>query len=160
MADQHVLHLMCSSSNARGDEQVRLKTISCFMALKQLKWCQVVERAVRSPLVVQAGDQTPCSVETSEVLSTVRRCSFDLPSCPTGPVPMRCGDDQATRTAQQHDRQESSDRRRSAAWRSGDRLGSFEPLLAYFSDRGRLIQADRGRRFSVIVDDHGCAQAM
>jgi hypothetical protein len=28
-------------------------------------------------------------------------------------------------------------------------------LSAYFSDRGRLIQFDRGRRFSVIVADHG-----
>ncbi len=25
-------------------------------------------------------------------------------------------------------------------------------LTAYFSDRGRLLQADRGRRFSAIVD--------
>ncbi|CDW96474.1 hypothetical protein THICB2_860001 [Thiomonas sp. CB2] len=31
---------------------------------------------------------------------------------------------------------------------------------AHFSDRGRLFQSDRGRRFSVIVDAPGCAQAM
>ena len=30
---------------------------------------------------------------------------------------------------------------------------------AYFSDRGRLFQTDRGRRFSAIVDAQGCAQA-
>ena len=30
---------------------------------------------------------------------------------------------------------------------------------AYFSDRGRLFQRDRGRRFSAIVDEQGCAQA-
>ena len=30
---------------------------------------------------------------------------------------------------------------------------------AYFSDRGRLFQSDRGRRFSAIVDAQGCAQA-
>ena len=30
---------------------------------------------------------------------------------------------------------------------------------AYFSDRGRLFQRDRGRRFSAIVDAQGCAQA-
>ncbi len=29
---------------------------------------------------------------------------------------------------------------------------------AYFSDRGRLNQTDRGRRFSAIVDAQGCAQ--
>jgi hypothetical protein len=28
-------------------------------------------------------------------------------------------------------------------------------LLAHFSDRGRLFQADRGRRFSAIVDARG-----
>jgi len=28
----------------------------------------------------------------------------------------------------------------------------FKPLIAHFSDRGRLFQADRGRRFSAIVD--------
>ncbi|VDY12624.1 protein of unknown function [Thiomonas sp. OC7] len=33
-------------------------------------------------------------------------------------------------------------------------------LRADFSDRGRLFQSDRGRRFSVIVDAPGCAQAM
>ncbi|VDY10533.1 protein of unknown function [Thiomonas sp. Sup16B3] len=33
-------------------------------------------------------------------------------------------------------------------------------LRAHFSDRGRLFQSDRGRRFSVIVDAPGCAQAM
>ena len=32
-------------------------------------------------------------------------------------------------------------------------------LDAYFSDRGRLFQRDRGRRFSAIVDAQGCAQA-
>ncbi|CQR41363.1 hypothetical protein THICB3100050 [Thiomonas sp. CB3] len=32
--------------------------------------------------------------------------------------------------------------------------------VAHFSDRGRLFQSDRGRRFSVIVDAPGCAQAM
>ena len=32
--------------------------------------------------------------------------------------------------------------------------------IAHFSDRGRLFQSDRGRRFSVIVDAPGCAQAM
>ena len=30
---------------------------------------------------------------------------------------------------------------------------------AYFSDRGRLFQRDRGRRFRLIVDAQGCAQA-
>ncbi len=30
---------------------------------------------------------------------------------------------------------------------------------AYFSDRGRWFQRDRGRRFTVIVDGRGCAQA-
>jgi hypothetical protein len=29
-------------------------------------------------------------------------------------------------------------------------------LSAYFSDRGRLFQSDRGRRFSVIVDGVSC----
>jgi hypothetical protein len=28
-------------------------------------------------------------------------------------------------------------------------------MAAYFSDRGRLFQADRGRRFSAIVDARG-----
>lgn len=32
-------------------------------------------------------------------------------------------------------------------------------LGAYFSDRGRWFQRDRGRRFSAIVDALGCAQA-
>ena len=32
-------------------------------------------------------------------------------------------------------------------------------LGAYFSDRGRWFQRDRGRRFTVIVDGRGCAQA-
>lgn len=32
-------------------------------------------------------------------------------------------------------------------------------LAAYFSDRGRLFQTDRGRRFNAIVDAQGCAQA-
>jgi hypothetical protein len=27
--------------------------------------------------------------------------------------------------------------------------------IAHFSDRGRRFRRDRGRRFSVIVDDHG-----
>lgn len=30
---------------------------------------------------------------------------------------------------------------------------------AHFSDRGRPFHRDGGRRFSVIVDDHGSAQA-
>jgi hypothetical protein len=30
---------------------------------------------------------------------------------------------------------------------------------AYFSDRGRSFQRDRGRRFRLIVDAQGCAQA-
>jgi site-specific recombinase XerD len=30
---------------------------------------------------------------------------------------------------------------------------------AYFSDRGRLFQSDRGRRFNVIADDHRGARA-
>src|SRR5450830_1012916 len=34
-----------------------------------------------------------------------------------------------------------------------------ELLDAHFSDRGRLFQADRGRRFSAIVDAQRCAQA-
>jgi len=29
--------------------------------------------------------------------------------------------------------------------------------FAHFSDRGRLFQPDRGRRFTVIVAGHGCA---
>ena len=37
-------------------------------------------------------------------------------------------------------------------------LGRPAPA-AYFSDRGRLFQADRGRRFRAIVDAQGCAQA-
>jgi len=32
-------------------------------------------------------------------------------------------------------------------------------MRAYFSDRGRRNQTDRGRRFSAIVDAQGCAQA-
>ena len=35
----------------------------------------------------------------------------------------------------------------------------FIAAAAYFSDRGRLFQSDRGRRFSAIVDAQGCAQA-
>ena len=44
--------------------------------------------------------------------------------------------------------------------------GPLSPLLAnilldaYFSDRGRLFQPDRGRRFIVIADDHRGARAM
>ena len=38
--------------------------------------------------------------------------------------------------------------------------GVYESWVnAYFSDRGRLKQTDRGRRFSAIVDAQGCAQA-
>jgi hypothetical protein len=33
-------------------------------------------------------------------------------------------------------------------------------LGAYFSDRGRRFQRDRGRCFTVIVDGRGCAQAI
>jgi hypothetical protein len=33
-------------------------------------------------------------------------------------------------------------------------------LGAHFSDRGRLFQADRGRRFSAIVDAQRCAEAL
>ncbi len=33
------------------------------------------------------------------------------------------------------------------------------PVRAHFSDRGRLFQRDRGRRFSAIVDARRCAQA-
>ena len=43
-----------------------------------------------------------------------------------------------------------------------DALGVLEQIhspTAYFSDRGRLFQTDRGRRFSAIVDAQGCAQA-
>ena len=36
-----------------------------------------------------------------------------------------------------------------------DLLNAESPLLAYFSDRGRSDQTDRGRRFSVIVDARG-----
>ena len=32
-------------------------------------------------------------------------------------------------------------------------------LAAHFSDRGRLFQSDRGRRFNAIVDARRCAQA-
>lgn len=39
-------------------------------------------------------------------------------------------------------------------------VGDGALLRAHFSDRGRLFQSDRGRRFSVIVDAPGCAQAM
>jgi hypothetical protein len=35
------------------------------------------------------------------------------------------------------------------------RVGSLRRLDAYFSDRGRLFQADRSRHFSVIMVDHG-----
>ena len=38
-------------------------------------------------------------------------------------------------------------------------LKSLNPATAYFSDRGRLFQRDRGRRFKLIVDAQGCAQA-
>lgn len=37
--------------------------------------------------------------------------------------------------------------------------GFANDSVAYFSDRGRLFQTDRGRRFSAIVDAQGCAQA-
>jgi hypothetical protein len=30
---------------------------------------------------------------------------------------------------------------------------------AHFSDRGRRFQRDRGRRFNLIADGRGCAQA-
>jgi hypothetical protein len=30
-------------------------------------------------------------------------------------------------------------------------------MRVYLSDRGRLFQADRGRRFNAIVDGGGCA---
>ncbi|CQR45155.1 hypothetical protein THICB3610040 [Thiomonas sp. CB3] len=40
------------------------------------------------------------------------------------------------------------------------RSASLARQGAHFSDRGRLFQSDRGRRFSVIVDAPGCAQAM
>jgi len=33
-----------------------------------------------------------------------------------------------------------------------------EAYTAHFSDRGRLFQADRGRRFSVIMDDQGARE--
>ena len=36
---------------------------------------------------------------------------------------------------------------------------SQTPHCAYFSDRGRLFQTDRGRCFSAIVDAQGGAQA-
>jgi len=32
---------------------------------------------------------------------------------------------------------------------------AYRSLSAHFSDRGRLFQADRGRRFSAIVDAQG-----
>jgi hypothetical protein len=35
----------------------------------------------------------------------------------------------------------------------------YMTLDAYFSDRGRLFQSDRGRRFNVIADDHWGARA-
>jgi len=35
---------------------------------------------------------------------------------------------------------------------------NMKPLIAYFSDRGRLFQRDRGRCFRLIVDAQGCAQ--
>jgi hypothetical protein len=37
--------------------------------------------------------------------------------------------------------------------------GHGDGQFAYFSDRGRWFQRDRGRRFSAIVDALGCAQA-
>ena len=53
-----------------------------------------------------------------------------------------------------------------ALWPEGDRRHRLvvatggEPLLhADFSDRGRPFRADRGRRFSVIVDGHGRREA-
>ena len=42
---------------------------------------------------------------------------------------------------------------------SKDRLLHCQDGSAYFSDRGRWFQRDRGRRFTVIVDGRGCAQA-
>ena len=38
-------------------------------------------------------------------------------------------------------------------------LRRVKSYSAYFSDRGRRFQRDRGRRFTVIVDGRGCAQA-
>lgn len=35
------------------------------------------------------------------------------------------------------------------------RMGSMQANCAHFSDRGHLFQADRGRRFSAIVDAQG-----
>jgi hypothetical protein len=42
---------------------------------------------------------------------------------------------------------------------AGVALAQFDAVSAYFSDRGRLFQADRGRHFSVIVDGHGRREA-
>jgi hypothetical protein len=38
-------------------------------------------------------------------------------------------------------------------------MNTRNDLDAHFSDRGRLFQSDRGRRFNAIVDARGCAQA-
>ena len=38
-------------------------------------------------------------------------------------------------------------------------LERFCVMGAHFSDRGRPFRADRGRRFDVMVDDHGHARA-
>ena len=43
--------------------------------------------------------------------------------------------------------------------RERDLVASMVASRAYFSDRGRLFQPDRGRSFSAIVDAQGCAQA-
>jgi len=36
---------------------------------------------------------------------------------------------------------------------------NYDAGVAYFSDRGRSFQRDRGRCFKLIVDAQGCAQA-
>lgn len=36
---------------------------------------------------------------------------------------------------------------------------AYQDYIAHFSDRGRLFQSDRGRRFNAIVDARRCAQA-
>lgn len=40
-----------------------------------------------------------------------------------------------------------------------DAFAAIHASAAYFSDRGRSFQRDRGRRFKLIVDAQGCAQA-
>ena len=49
----------------------------------------------------------------------------------------------------------STDHQQYSTQNQADKIAEY----AHFSDRGRLFQRDRGRRFSAIVDARRCAQA-